>query len=250
MDIEHALCDGLGLGGANARAEPGFAWSTGTTDSGLSRTFWTALSATIPGNRTNKKHRLSDATPLMNWTAIGAIGEIVGALAVVFTLVVLIIQVRHSTQATQETNRLERAAAIDRHAETIARWRARLIENRELTEVWLKAYRDEVMDDVDLVRITYVFIEFVNTQRSNYVRAMSVGEQGLAQQAVRAIAGHAADSKTYRLLWTDLSEWTKLASPAFTSAVDAEVDRMEQEGVGDFHPMPTLNRIQPDGTLA
>ena len=42
----------------------------------------------------------------MNWEAISAIGEIVGALAVVITLVYLAIQVR-------EQNRESRAAAID-----------------------------------------------------------------------------------------------------------------------------------------
>ncbi len=42
----------------------------------------------------------------MNWEAISAIGEIVGALAVVITLVYLAIQIR-------EQNRESRAAAID-----------------------------------------------------------------------------------------------------------------------------------------
>jgi hypothetical protein len=38
---------------------------------------------------------------MMNWEAAGAIGEIVGAIAVVATLIFLVIQLRHSTQATQ-----------------------------------------------------------------------------------------------------------------------------------------------------
>jgi len=37
----------------------------------------------------------------MNWDAIGAIGEIVGALAVFITLVYLSVQIRHSTKATR-----------------------------------------------------------------------------------------------------------------------------------------------------
>lgn len=186
----------------------------------------------------------------MNWNAIGAIGEIVGALAVVLTLIVLIVQVRQSTRAMQESNQLERAAAMDRHAETIGRWRARLIEHRELTEIWHKASRDEVMDAPDLMRITYLFIEFANTQRSNYARAISVGEAGLATQAVVSVAGHAVASRTYRMLWDDMRGWTNLASPAFTQAVNTEIERMTREGVGDFSVMPTLNRVQPDGTLA
>lgn len=37
----------------------------------------------------------------MNWEAVGAIGEVAGAIAVVVTLVYLALQIRHSTQATR-----------------------------------------------------------------------------------------------------------------------------------------------------
>ena len=65
----------------------------------------------------------------MNWDAIGAVGEIVGATAVVSTLIILIFQIRQSTKATLESNQLERAVAIDRHSDSIARWRGRIINN-------------------------------------------------------------------------------------------------------------------------
>ena len=45
----------------------------------------------------------------MNWEAAGAIGEIVGALAVVATLGYLAIQVRWAKNAAADTNRLNRA---------------------------------------------------------------------------------------------------------------------------------------------
>ena len=48
----------------------------------------------------------------MNWEAIGAVGEIVGALAVLVTLIYLAVQVRHTRRAQQadaiRANRLER----------------------------------------------------------------------------------------------------------------------------------------------
>ena len=39
----------------------------------------------------------------MNWDAIGAIGEIIGAIAVVVTLAYLAIQVRHAKETAQRT---------------------------------------------------------------------------------------------------------------------------------------------------
>jgi hypothetical protein len=48
----------------------------------------------------------------MNWEALGAIGEIVGALAVVLTLAYLATQVRYAKQATADQNRLTRASGV------------------------------------------------------------------------------------------------------------------------------------------
>ncbi len=48
----------------------------------------------------------------MNWEAIGALGEIVGALAVVLTLAYLAIQVRHAKAAATDSNRLERSKGV------------------------------------------------------------------------------------------------------------------------------------------
>ena len=47
----------------------------------------------------------------MNWEAIGAVGEILGALAVVATLIYLSVQIRHSIQTTKG---LVRDSASDR----------------------------------------------------------------------------------------------------------------------------------------
>jgi hypothetical protein len=48
----------------------------------------------------------------MNWDAIGATGEILGALTVILTIVYLSIQVKHARTATVDQNRLTRATAI------------------------------------------------------------------------------------------------------------------------------------------
>jgi hypothetical protein len=48
----------------------------------------------------------------MNWDAIGAVGEIVGAAAVVLTLGYLAIQVRFAKIATTDANRMSRGVGI------------------------------------------------------------------------------------------------------------------------------------------
>jgi hypothetical protein len=48
----------------------------------------------------------------MNWDAIGAIGETIGALAVIVTLAYLAIQVRVSRSVAADANRLTRATGV------------------------------------------------------------------------------------------------------------------------------------------
>jgi hypothetical protein len=174
----------------------------------------------------------------MDWDAVGAIGEIVGAVAVVLTLVVLIFQVRNSNRTMQESNRLERAKAIDRHADTVSVWRGRLTENAELAQIWTKVHNNSVLSEEELLRANNLFIEFTNTQRSNFLRARTVGESGLMDQAVRSLATEASQSETTRVLWSASRPWTALASEEFVQAVEDEIKRIEKEGMGDMTSLP------------
>ncbi len=186
----------------------------------------------------------------MNWDAIGAVGEITGAAAVVLSLIVLAIQVRHSTRALVESNRLNRVAALDRHADSIARWRGRITEHEALSKLWLLASNDGDLSDLDILRLNNLWIEFVNTQRSNYVRALTVGDAGLARQAVLSVAAQACESRTFGELWHSVRSWTELASPDYIVAVENALSDMRQHGTGAYRPMPTItknNKEEHDG---
>ena len=68
----------------------------------------------------------------MNWDAISAMGEIVGAAAVVATLVYLAIQVRSAKNVAADVNRLSRAVGV---RETIRH----TIDDSELSDAWIRA---------------------------------------------------------------------------------------------------------------
>lgn len=163
----------------------------------------------------------------MNWDAIGAIGEIIGAVAVVITLFFLVIQLRQSTRAMEESNRLERVAAMDRHAESVSYWRGAIAGNRELAEIWLKAIKSLPLDDLEGVRLNNMWVNFVNTQRSNYERARAIGEQGLCMQASKSIAVECHLSPAIIALWDRAKPWHELASPEFVRAVEKELEEFK-----------------------
>lgn len=82
----------------------------------------------------------------MNWDAIGAIGEILGAFAVFATLVYVALQIRHSIQATRG---LVRESVSDR---VVADIRAPL-NNERLAVAFLKLEKDEPLTEMEVMLV-------------------------------------------------------------------------------------------------
>ena len=159
----------------------------------------------------------------MNWTAIGAIGELIGALAVVITLIFLAVQLRHGSRSLDESNRLNRVGAVDRHNDTISRWRGRMMENEDLARIWLAATKDEELTEVDWLRLNNMFVDFANTQRANFTRAKVVGEGGLADLAALSVAFEIKSSKRLGESWNLSEPFMNLVSKDFVEAVNEKI---------------------------
>ena len=67
----------------------------------------------------------------MDWIAVGAIAEIVGAIALVLTLAYLALQVNHSTQAA-------RRAAAERAVDSVREWNRSLLDNPDVADTYWK----------------------------------------------------------------------------------------------------------------
>ncbi|MEN8185392.1 MAG: DUF6082 family protein, partial [Myxococcota bacterium] len=91
----------------------------------------------------------------MNWDAIGAIGEVVGALAVVISLVYLGYQVREGARASQAETELEAARMwSDLHGQ-VAR-------DPELARIWDAAHTNpEGLSDLDRQRFVWFVAQYV-----------------------------------------------------------------------------------------
>ena len=95
----------------------------------------------------------------MNWDAVGAIGEIVGAFAVVATLAYLAIQVRYAKSTAADTNRLMRAAGVREMALALAQndnLRRSMLKGLDL-EAHFRAVGDSLnIEAIDAERWDYV----------------------------------------------------------------------------------------------
>ena len=90
----------------------------------------------------------------MNWDAIGAIGEVLGAVAVLLTLIYLALQIRQNTLAIQS------AAAQDVH-ENFAEWYASTQSDPVLIDLSAKGMKDySSLSDIERGQFIALFMSF------------------------------------------------------------------------------------------
>jgi hypothetical protein len=102
----------------------------------------------------------------VNWEAISAIGQIVGALAVVISLIYLASEVRSSARAT-------RLAAMRSMSDAFNRFAQQLVEHPNLTELYYRGIHDfESLEGADLVRFSALINQaFRNLEEAYYLRS-------------------------------------------------------------------------------
>ncbi len=109
----------------------------------------------------------------MNWEAAGVIAEVVGAIAVVFTLVYLILAVKRNRNATESTS-------VDALAEGFNALNGHLMDSPELVAIWLTGMSDpESLNAVERVQ----FIALIQSYVNHFSTVKKYYDTGLLPQA-------------------------------------------------------------------
>ena len=91
----------------------------------------------------------------MNWDAIGAVAELVGAAAVLATLIYLAVQTTLTRKAAEQTAKFGLHQATKEVLETYSRWRSQLIGTPELARILMKARGEALSDEEQLLFSAY-----------------------------------------------------------------------------------------------
>ena len=151
----------------------------------------------------------------MNWDAIGAVAEVIGALAVVLTLIYLAIQMKHSAlavnQAAQQSMVAEMGASMDS-----------LFANPEGAEIWLKGITSySSLSAVEKVQLTSLLHHFARTVEQAHL-SFRVGTfdaqvwQGLEAQVLDVFAT------------PGMQEWWSLRRHWYSEAFQSLIDKSNQ----------------------
>ena len=158
----------------------------------------------------------------MNWDAIGAVGEIVGALAVVFTLAYLATQIKLSRVAS------EIQGTYSSH-ESYARWRLALMENTDLAEAIAKANRNEQLSDAEEILVKTAAHElFIGaavstaTNRRSSILYEHNSEVGYIVYTIRSNPG-------FESHWHPFKEMLRTVNSDYVDAVTAGLEKFSAE---------------------
>ena len=145
----------------------------------------------------------------MNWELIIGISEVIGALAIVATLIFLAIEVRNNRGATE-------SASLDALAAGFTAINANVIDDPEVTKLWVSGLADpEKLDHIDRVRFAILVQSYLNQynalKKYHTVGVLSDDEWSMYTKPIAAIM----NSPGGRWMWD-----TVTTTPAILSELE------------------------------
>ncbi len=157
---------------------------------------------------------------------LGNLGEFVGAIAVVITLVYLVLQIRQNTVQLRQNSRAVQASVIQANAESGNRVREMVILNTDLSDLYLKGLEGYVdLDRRERLRFGMLLGNFTSSLQAIYVRnvVLEIDLEGTA--GISDVLNYYLHQPGYREWWNRNREAYR---PVFRDFVDerlADVDR-------------------------
>jgi hypothetical protein len=111
----------------------------------------------------------------MNWDALGAIGEAVGAIAVFVSLVYVAIQIRQSTKQLARGLEASQLAAFEQNVESGNRIRELLIVHPDLAQLLLSGFKDyKGLKGPERLRFDMLLRNIFAGIQAGYIRQLSL----------------------------------------------------------------------------
>ena len=151
----------------------------------------------------------------MDWEAIGALGEVGGAIAVVATLVYLSLQIRNSTKATESEVHASLASEMQRLLVAAA-------QDDSMVDAMLAAHRNDQLSDAHDLKLRLWFGGFLRVCESHVVQNKALSMD--LETPVGAILRGSANVGIYRKIMSESVE-NRTASLEFLAWLDSEVLR-------------------------
>jgi hypothetical protein len=176
----------------------------------------------------------------MNWDAIGAFGEIAGAIGVIVSVIYLAVQVRKQT----EESRLEATRSLAGQYQAAI---GAVADDKELSEIWLKAIKDyESLQDSERLRASLQFQRLFRVLEQQYLHTKRSSIDGDYFISIDHSFTEALTFPGVRRWWT-LSD--RMFEKGFRDYIESMIKEADERGYsGSFGTAetPRPNRLNQD----
>ena len=162
----------------------------------------------------------------MNWEALGAIAESVGAIAVFVSLIYVAVQIRQNTKQFSRSVEANQLAAFERNVESGNRIRELLILHPDLAQLLLSGFKDyKELKGSEKFRFGMLLRNIFSGLQGGYIRQLSMEHDPLEFEGTARMLDEILLNQGARD-WLDDNEpdWR----PAFRDLVDARLSAIGQ----------------------
>ena len=149
----------------------------------------------------------------MNWDAIGAISDSVGAVGVIVTLIYLALQIRSNTKATRQQSYND---LVGRRSA----WMSEVADSKEMTVIFYAGAQGELTSGLDSQRFLMVMLNFMSHFQDVYLQYRAGIVEVDVWQAERKILAAVVHTP-------GVEDWWQQATQYFMPAFIKEVARIE-----------------------
>ena len=105
----------------------------------------------------------------MNWEALGAIAELVGAIAVIASLIYLALQVRVNTESVRQSTRAQLAQTAFASDERAQQYVVALMQDESVAELVARGNAGEQLSEIDALRYSEWISTLISTHLTFYL---------------------------------------------------------------------------------
>lgn len=157
---------------------------------------------------------------------LGNLGDFLGGIGVVVTLIYLATQIRQNTRQLKLDTESAKTIAFEGTNSDISRWIQEIVCNRDVAELWVRGLKDiDQLDETDRLRFNYIGMQLLQAWQIVYRRSEQVENQELWTTTILYFNMYYR-SPGFRVLW----ETSKgLLLQDYVAAVESQRKSFESE---------------------
>lgn len=108
---------------------------------------------------------------------LGNLGDFLGGIGVVITLLYLAMQIRQNTKQLRADAEAALTRSLEGQTEEIGNWIGSIAESRDVAEVWARGLENlDGLDQTDKLRFDYIGARLLQAWQSQYRRSIQAGD--------------------------------------------------------------------------